>query len=493
MQITIFRSGISPDVDTYLNGYPLLAVHILWVSSMPGLTSNPDSRPLPRGWTEHFDSQRKLWYYIDLDANPPRVTFVHPYDEPSSPRPSNSPPSSTTTMSNEGSGEGRRGSTTSTTQGMTREPSHRSRRATVAQQLYASSLTQGSRSSAVTGITSFPLGPSPSSSRRPSISNSINSDETGSSAAPLSGHSIPKAIASALVTSSRAPFGQHDPRNFFDCTRLSRGTRRMTYSGSPPNQPSGAVGVPGGTDSNLQRDANPIKSNVQALYHHTVAAPPFTARPGPSHHPPLPQMHRSPTNTSPDRSVNPASLTVIHTMPVRRINGFPPTNPSLVTPAIQPQRIDMGENKGYTAITHDEQLLLVPNPTDGRCWSPPPIDVDLDLQDSKPATFDPPAPLPSPPPHTPLVNHFIPRFHDTHSNPSIAQPKPTHPLNGVNLNLNQLQLRLGKFLKTFGFGSKTESTSRTASDSGRTTETLSSYNTTITDDSFYIAGSSTRA
>ncbi|KAF8167876.1 hypothetical protein B0H34DRAFT_34686 [Crassisporium funariophilum] len=48
---------------------------------MQTVVKNPDPRLLPQGWAEHFDSQRKIWYYIDLDSVPPRASFVHPCDE----------------------------------------------------------------------------------------------------------------------------------------------------------------------------------------------------------------------------------------------------------------------------------------------------------------------------------------------------------------------------------------------------------------------------
>ncbi|KIJ94811.1 hypothetical protein K443DRAFT_683493 [Laccaria amethystina LaAM-08-1] len=41
---------------------------------------NPDRRPLPNGWTEHYDSSRNNWYYVQINATPPRASYQHPAD-----------------------------------------------------------------------------------------------------------------------------------------------------------------------------------------------------------------------------------------------------------------------------------------------------------------------------------------------------------------------------------------------------------------------------
>jgi hypothetical protein len=109
--------------------------------------TNPDSRPLPAGWAEHFDSQcvlnPRFWvarvttgerssfastnmhdgYYVDLNSEPPsRVAFVHPCDGITQPL----------SVPSLGMGPQRPIEP--------REGTNRSRRATVAQQLYASSM-----------------------------------------------------------------------------------------------------------------------------------------------------------------------------------------------------------------------------------------------------------------------------------------------------------------------------------------------------------------
>ncbi|KAF9004710.1 hypothetical protein BDQ17DRAFT_1354533 [Cyathus striatus] len=39
---------------------------------------NPDSRPLPPGWNEHYDFARQTWYYVYLNGPQPRVSLTHP-------------------------------------------------------------------------------------------------------------------------------------------------------------------------------------------------------------------------------------------------------------------------------------------------------------------------------------------------------------------------------------------------------------------------------
>ncbi|KDR85221.1 hypothetical protein GALMADRAFT_233941 [Galerina marginata CBS 339.88] len=43
--------------------------------------TNPDRRSLPPGWVTQFDSRRKIWYYINLEAATPQVSFIHPDDQ----------------------------------------------------------------------------------------------------------------------------------------------------------------------------------------------------------------------------------------------------------------------------------------------------------------------------------------------------------------------------------------------------------------------------
>ncbi|KAG6873981.1 hypothetical protein C0995_007937 [Termitomyces sp. Mi166 len=45
---------------------------------MPNVVAhNPDSRPLPPGWSSHRD-ENKYWYYVNENTIPPQKTYVHP-------------------------------------------------------------------------------------------------------------------------------------------------------------------------------------------------------------------------------------------------------------------------------------------------------------------------------------------------------------------------------------------------------------------------------
>ncbi|KAF8803920.1 hypothetical protein BYT27DRAFT_6724230 [Phlegmacium glaucopus] len=41
---------------------------------------NPDTRPLPAGWTQHFEPTKQLWCYVQTSVMPPKVSFIHPVD-----------------------------------------------------------------------------------------------------------------------------------------------------------------------------------------------------------------------------------------------------------------------------------------------------------------------------------------------------------------------------------------------------------------------------
>ncbi|KAJ3493541.1 hypothetical protein NLJ89_g10995 [Agrocybe chaxingu] len=41
---------------------------------------NPDTRPLPEGWIQHYESSKQLWYYVQTTVMPPKVSFTHPLD-----------------------------------------------------------------------------------------------------------------------------------------------------------------------------------------------------------------------------------------------------------------------------------------------------------------------------------------------------------------------------------------------------------------------------
>lgn len=40
-----------------------------------------ENRPLPFGWVRQFDPQEQHQFFVDINADPPRSTWVHPYDD----------------------------------------------------------------------------------------------------------------------------------------------------------------------------------------------------------------------------------------------------------------------------------------------------------------------------------------------------------------------------------------------------------------------------
>ncbi|KAG5646885.1 hypothetical protein DXG03_001961 [Asterophora parasitica] len=61
--------------------------------------ANPDNRPLPPGWNQHFDATRNTWYYVCTNVKPPHVTTEHPLGQQAIPR--TSPAQSETTETRE--------------------------------------------------------------------------------------------------------------------------------------------------------------------------------------------------------------------------------------------------------------------------------------------------------------------------------------------------------------------------------------------------------
>jgi hypothetical protein len=41
-----------------------------------------ENRPLPDGWVRQFDPEEGHQFFVDTKANPPRSTWLHPYDDP---------------------------------------------------------------------------------------------------------------------------------------------------------------------------------------------------------------------------------------------------------------------------------------------------------------------------------------------------------------------------------------------------------------------------
>ncbi|PPQ63974.1 hypothetical protein CVT24_009096 [Panaeolus cyanescens] len=52
----------------------------LELSDMQNIARNPDSRPLPDGWSQHFEPSKRMWYYVQMNVMPPKVSFTHPAD-----------------------------------------------------------------------------------------------------------------------------------------------------------------------------------------------------------------------------------------------------------------------------------------------------------------------------------------------------------------------------------------------------------------------------
>ncbi|KAF9535788.1 hypothetical protein CPB83DRAFT_878871 [Crepidotus variabilis] len=272
---------------------PLRPSSSVWRWHMETNQKNPDSRRLPAGWAEHFDSNRGVWYYINLGIANPRVTFVHPCDESASvPPPASAPALQSTSGSAESS------SSSSMRPLGSRESSSslgisRGRRATVAQQLYASSITPKPTVS-------------PSHSRRPSVSsnhNTFHPDNTNQEGSTPNSNGLAESSSQfnsttqqnqRAMTNSTTPassssgssptsasggssglLDSHDPRNFFNYTRLSRGTRRMTYNGPQPG-PSSAQSASPSSISPLPQAA--------ATSQHSLQTPTDSASPSPFAH-----------------------------------------------------------------------------------------------------------------------------------------------------------------------------------------------------------------
>ncbi|KAF9057314.1 hypothetical protein BJ165DRAFT_1397607 [Panaeolus papilionaceus] len=50
------------------------------VDVMQNVAGNPDGRPLPEGWSQHFEPSKRMWYYVQMNIMPPKVSFTHPAD-----------------------------------------------------------------------------------------------------------------------------------------------------------------------------------------------------------------------------------------------------------------------------------------------------------------------------------------------------------------------------------------------------------------------------
>ncbi|KAJ3517626.1 hypothetical protein NLJ89_g391 [Agrocybe chaxingu] len=350
---------------------------------MPAAPRNPDTRPLPEGWAEHFDSQRELWYYIDLNASTPRVTFVHPCD-------GTHPASAPVKSPREHGAYGRlairpvggRDNPMHAATAASRDP-QRTRRATVAQQLYASSLTLESRNPPPPSLSVDSK--SRSSSRRPSVSSTHSkspSDETtASSSTSLAavaatacsvggtlpvGASYPPAHSTTSQThlhqglanvSSSTPsaaslthLDSHDPRNYFDCTRLSRGTRRMTYAGPQPG-PSSRSGAILGVKGESTKDGTSY--TAQAFYHPSVVTSPLAS--------PAPKVSSGSNYTQRRPSLFPPATSSVQQHSTSNSSTTLTWNPPRVeapTPPIPPTPSHFPDENLYSAVTEDNLMVV---------------------------------------------------------------------------------------------------------------------------------------
>lgn len=358
---------------------------------------------------------------------------------------------------------------------------------TVAQQLYASSLATAS----------------PPPSRRPSVSSthaSSNSDPDETSTAGASSSSPPKPSAfrrhthgrqakknsSATSSPSLSPasanilLDSHDPRHFFDCTRLSGGTRRLIHEGptqqgvsvaastafpsslSPytPHHSLSSVSVSSPSENDRSSNENLLlnpgklavssdsisrvsqfSKEAQALYHPAIFSKPVTA--------------------------SSASASVVHRN--RRSICFPvSSNSSTQDESKRVQSISSVDQcssdtlRLYSAITEDEKLRAIPNPSSGSLLPiqitedqpiiqtttyrresqfPPTINV-LDVQNSSsPSCIRIQTKLARRNTYSPDDKRL---YHDTSSLPTaeslvLRQPRPIRPLIAIPARFN-LQL-----------------------------------------------------
>lgn len=330
-------------------------------------------------------------YYVDLVPEPPRVTFIHPCDSegkhPAS-APANSREHSNTTRPRP---VGPRKSSTASINPAPHDSIQRPRRATVAQQLYASSLNLGSRQSLQT---------SDSTSHRPqAVSSSPGPEDVAFN--PTTYSSKKKAVSS--TSSSLLNIDHHDPRKVFDCTRMApSGIRRMTVNGT--SLPRNLNLAPGPSP----RDGRGY--DAHELYHPSVSN---SVTPSPI----LPR----------DTPDNVSRRSVLHTPPtqVARLQGSSSSRPSnlsssALVPPLRGSATDVKSPQGsdtYSAVTEDG-LLLVPKKASSltpssATTSTSPIDTSSSRHDASSSR---------------------PRIRIS-TDTGILQPKPIRPMKGVSLNL----------------------------------------------------------
>ncbi|KAF5312167.1 hypothetical protein D9619_003108 [Psilocybe cf. subviscida] len=410
---------------------------------------------LPNGWVEHFDSQRKIWYYVDLDSDPPRVAFVHPSESQTTP--SSAPgrfaePGTRTPPMQRPAGPRESASPASSLRPTHRRP----RRATVAQQLYASSLPANHSRETLLSVGPITTEPSSeSTSTQGTDSDTPNSEITASSSS-----SSPSALSppppnirvsttganskSFTATSPTSPTQAHldvrNPRHMLDCTRLA-GTRRVTYSGPQPRIKRHLAPVP--ADARLldaTSTAPPV--DAQSLYHHSTRM----ATPSPNS---LTKSRTAPAQPATDavlpiqsvptssrrQNMKSAATTSNEITGSQHAASGSSLPPSRLKPTVALSKLSPSlEEKGYTAIVSDDLSL---NPKFSADTPSRPTLQRLNIKDVSSRTVNDSVPCPRPLPS--ISTRTIGENNSSHTSQTspqqIAQPKPIRPMAGVTLNL----------------------------------------------------------
>ena len=421
-------------------------------------------------------------YYIDLGATQPRATFVHPIDELIDEGEELLIANNTTSLSAQNCSSGsssRPPSRTRVKSPTTPIGSPVCRRATTAQQLYASSLGSGSK-----------ISRSVLSSRE-----SVSSSNTGSNSDPEHSHperSPPQNHPARGDSSSRAsPISpafpvypnSHDPRNYFDITRLSQGARKYRHdeasrsngssqtvlahppstSQSPsPTHPT-ASGEPStradGSTNNLPSTMNalsltndlsptpatsgPIPSEAQAFYNPSVVAKPLS----PSRATIVADRQNYPISVPLSGGVSRNTNTERgqkRPQPIQ-ITQRPSDNYKLYTAVTEDETLKVVPKSGSTAypdasgVTEDNLLVLPSHPTPQRDSHLSPTINVLDVQNP-----DSPPPVLHDMRTKPIRTLSISRLHikKKKKSPSVdntlvlQQPRPVRPLGGLSAQLN---------------------------------------------------------
>ncbi|KAF8912887.1 hypothetical protein CPB84DRAFT_1742327 [Gymnopilus junonius] len=351
---------------------------------MSSSLKNSDTRPLPEGWTEHFDSE----YYVDLVPEPPRVTFIHPCDLEGK-HPTSAPANSREHPSKQRLSQrpvGPRKSSTASLNPALHDTTQRQRRATVAQQLYASSLNPGSRQLLLT--------PDPPPHHQQSVSSSPGPEDVASSSSTYSSRKNPVSSTS----SSLLNLDHHDPRKVFDCTRMAPGVRRMTVNGT-------------GLPRNLAPGSSPRDGKgygAHELYHPSVS----NVTPSPV-----------PPKDTPDNHPRGSALPMLTTQDTRLIGSSSSQSETLSLAArgaeSAPDVMSPLDSDIYSGVTEDGLLVAPGKPS---VFTPSKSSATLDVSSLKGKR-----------PESSSLSQASAKMSSTDT--GILQPKPIRPMQGVSLNL----------------------------------------------------------